>query len=98
MIENVSESDFVESVPEIAVSLGALYGVAGTELGGAYTILSCPAGLSVPQVLWQSVPLTVSVQLVVGLLDGSFCTLAAKKTPEPPATALVILLWMVTTI
>lgn len=62
-------------------------------------MLSVPAALSVPQVLAvQFVPLAVSFQVVLGLLEKSFCTLAATKTWELPAKTFVSLLWMVTMI
>jgi hypothetical protein len=96
VIVKISESDFVGSDFDVTVSVGRLLGAVGTEAGGAYkTCGLLGLLLNLPHVLWQSMPLTVRVQVSP---DGSFCTLAEKKMLELPATTLLILFWMTTEI
>src|SRR5271170_4061235 len=95
----LSLSDFVVSFTEVAVIVGALFGLAGAAAGGTYVALEVVTFDRVPQVeAVHATELAVSVQ-ETPLFDESLLTVATRTVTLPPAITLpVILFWMVTTI
>lgn len=65
VIVNASESDFVLSATDVAVTVGALFGAAGRLRGGVYIAVVLDEATSVPHAGEQAAPPAVK-------LHGSF--------------------------
>ena len=81
-----SEPDLVGSKADVAVIWTDEIGTAG----GTYVAVAGPAGATLPQAEGaQDVPPTLSVQVTLGVLLGSFWISALKVMPLPPANTEV---------
>ena len=97
MMLNASKSDFVWSFTDVAVMVGALFGVAGRLPGAVYVTLVAVAPLIAPHPGEQAAPPAVKVQVTPAFV-ASFCTDALNVTAVAPAVIVVILFAIVTDI
>ena len=79
------------SVTDVAVTIGALFGAAGADVGGVKTTLVFVWPLRLPQVGEHFAPPAVSDQVTPAFVE-SFATVAFSVTAAAPAAIVEILL------